>query len=87
MYVLRTFSTFSREEAHLGIYGVNNDGIVDFQEFMAVFMRLTGRTRGLMKLIFTLNYRPTSTFSLVSCQRSFLETIFIIFKLDHSDFR
>ena len=52
--------TLSREEAekvenHLfRIYDINNDGVVDFHEFMTVFMILTGRTRGFMKLILDL---------------------------------
>ena len=37
------------------IYDINNDGVVDFHEFMTVFMILTGRNRGFMKLISTLN--------------------------------
>ena len=28
------------------IYDINNDGVVDFHEFMTVFMILTGRNRG-----------------------------------------
>lgn len=50
--------TFSREEAEkvedhiFRIYDINNDGVVDFHEFMTVFMILTGRNRGFMKLIF-----------------------------------
>ena len=53
--------TFSREEAEkvedhiFRIYDINNDGVVDFHEFMTVFMILTGRNRGFMKLISTLN--------------------------------
>ena len=53
--------TFSREEAEkvedhiFRIYDINNDGVVDFHEFMTVFMILTGRTRGFMKLILILS--------------------------------
>ena len=52
--------TFSREEAEkvedhiFRIYDINNDGVVDFHEFMTVFMILTGRNREVYMVNLTL---------------------------------